>query len=31
MSESGQTTEMNLFALTLLRDRLLPELLQDDE
>lgn len=31
MSESGQTTEMNLLALTLLRDRLLPELLQDDE
>lgn len=31
MSESGQMTEMNLFALTLLRDRLLPELLQDDE
>ena len=31
MSESGQTTEMNIFALTLLRDRLLPELLQDDE
>ncbi|MCT0020516.1 YslB family protein [Weissella cibaria] len=31
MSESGQTTEMNVFALTLLRDRLLPELLQDDE
>jgi len=31
MTESAQTPGLDVFALTLLRDRLLPELLQDDE
>ena len=31
MTESAQTPGLDVFALTLLRDRLLPELLQDDQ